>query len=157
MAGVGIVKAEYDDAEMEAIIDALKKASSPDLLDLANFAGEKLRNISLKAGFEKEANPVTGEKWLPLKYPRNDKKRSTRPILQALGTLRESMDWNGYPDGSVIFGSNMEYARIHQKGGEAGRGRKVKIPARPYMGVPDDFDRRILSDPAVLELLGLGG
>jgi phage gpG-like protein len=49
----------------------------------------------------------------------------------------------------------MEYARIHQKGGEAGRGKKSLIPARPYMGVPKDFDRRILNDPAVLEMLGL--
>ena len=36
---------------------------------------------------------------------------------------------------TVKLGSNVEYARIHQKGGMAGRGRKVKIPARPYLGV----------------------
>jgi phage virion morphogenesis protein len=27
----------------------------------------------------------------------------------------------------------LKYARIHQLGGMAGRGRKVKIPARPYL------------------------
>jgi phage gpG-like protein len=78
----------------------------------------------------------------------------------------------------------MEYARIHQEGGKtksheikarngkalsfAGRdgNRAAKksvrhpgseIPARPYMGVPKDFDRRLLEDPAVVKLLGLGG
>jgi phage gpG-like protein len=78
----------------------------------------------------------------------------------------------------------MEYARIHQEGGKTkahdikarngkalsftGRdGKQVvrksvkhpgsEITARPYMGVPKDFDRRLLEDPAVLKLLGLGG
>jgi phage gpG-like protein len=63
--------------------------------------------------------------------------------------------FEAFPDGSVIFGSNMVYARIHQQGGQAGRGKKSFIPARPYMGVPKDFDRRILNDPEVLKLLGL--
>lgn len=35
---------------------------------------------------------------------------------------------------SVLVGSNKEYAAIHQKGGQAGRGLKVTIPARPYLG-----------------------
>ena len=157
MAGVGIVKAEYDDTEFQAIMAALAKAASPKLAELADFAGSALDTISRKTAFMKECDPVTGEKWKPLKHPRNDKKKSTRPILQFGGQLRRSLLWEAYPDGSVVFGSNMEYARIHQKGGEAGRGKKTKIPARPYMGVPADFDRRILSDPAMLELLGLGG
>jgi len=31
------------------------------------------------------------------------------------------------------------------------------IPARPYLGVPRGFDRRLLEDPAVQKLLGLAG
>lgn len=39
----------------------------------------------------------------------------------------------------VAVGSNLKYARIHQLGGKAGRGRKVTIPARPYLAVqPED-------------------
>ncbi len=38
---------------------------------------------------------------------------------------------------SATIGSNKAYARIHQKGGQAGRGRKVTIPARPYLGVTE--------------------
>jgi phage gpG-like protein len=71
----------------------------------------------------------------------------------------------------------MVYARIHQQGGKtaahtitpyqakalrfngrfAARVRHPgsRIPPRPYMGVPADFDRRILTDPEILELLGL--
>lgn len=36
---------------------------------------------------------------------------------------------------SVTIGTRIPYAAIHQFGGQAGRGRKVTIPARPYMGV----------------------
>lgn len=36
---------------------------------------------------------------------------------------------------------SIEYAGIHQYGGMAGRGRKVKIPARPY--IPIDKDNKL--------------
>jgi phage gpG-like protein len=32
-------------------------------------------------------------------------------------------------------GGHIPYAAIHQFGGMAGRGKKVKIPARPYLAV----------------------
>jgi len=38
----------------------------------------------------------------------------------------------------VIVGTNVIYARIHQLGGMAGRNKKVKIPARPYLLVQDE-------------------
>ncbi|MDR0512049.1 MAG: phage virion morphogenesis protein [Treponema sp.] len=154
MAGTGILKAKYD-SDFQAIIDALSRASMPDLEEIANFAGGELAYISQKA-FENEEDPVTGKRWEPLKRPRPDGSRDS--ILHPSGNhghLKPSLNWQAFPDGSVVFGSNVVYARIHQKGGQAGRGRKALIPARPYMGVPSDFDRRILNDPAVLELLGI--
>lgn len=33
----------------------------------------------------------------------------------------------------LTYGSDMPYAAIHEYGGNAGKGGKVKIPARPYM------------------------
>jgi len=152
MAGVGIVKAEYNESEFQAILTALSKAAMPDLKAIAEFAGGELDYISKKA-FEHEKDPVDEKNWEPLKKPRPD--GSTNPILNYGGQLKRSLTFEAYPDGSVIFGSNMVYARIHQQGGQAGRGNKTTIPARPYMGVPKDFDRRILNDPAVLKLLGL--
>lgn len=38
---------------------------------------------------------------------------------------------------NVIAGTNKKYAAIQQFGGMAGRGRKVKIPARPYLVFQD--------------------
>jgi len=38
----------------------------------------------------------------------------------------------------VIVHADKVYARIHHYGGMAGPGRKVKIPARPYMMIQDE-------------------
>lgn len=54
--------------------------------------------------------------------------------LADTGRLMQSIDYAVTPD-SVMVGSNVAYARIHQMGGKAGRGHKVTIPARPYLGV----------------------
>jgi phage virion morphogenesis protein len=152
MSGAGIIKAEYNDGEIQAIIDALGRASMPDLLKIADAAGAELDRITKKA-FEQEKDPVTGKPWEPLKRPNESGK-----ILHGKPHhLRHTLIREAFPDGSVIFGSNMEYARIHQMGGETGRNKKTKIPARPYMGVPKDFDRNFLNDPEILKLLGLGG
>jgi len=151
MAGAGIVKALYNESEFQEIIDALSRASAPDLLALADFAGGELHYISTKA-FERGKDPVTGRKWEAVKRPPPGGK-----TLWRSGRLKDSLVWESSPDGSVVFGSNLEYARIHQKGGKAGRNRTTNIPARPYMGVPRDFDRHFLNDPAILRLLGLGG
>lgn len=48
--------------------------------------------------------------------------------------LMQSIDYAATAD-SVMVGSNVVYARIHQMGGQAGRGHKVTIPVRPYLGV----------------------
>jgi len=40
-----------------------------------------------------------------------------------------------YDENSAIVGTNKIYAAIHQFGGNAGRNKKVKIPARPYLSL----------------------
>lgn len=55
-----------------------------------------------------------------------------KKILTESGDLRESVRHQATRD-SVTIGSDLKYAAIHQFGGPAGRGRKVIIPARPYL------------------------
>lgn len=155
MAGVGI-QVKWDEREFNTILKALSKAAMPDLKAIADFAGAELDYVS-KEAFEKEKDPEKGHPWQPIK-PRG--KGSAHPgttttILDDSGQLKQSPNWEAFGDGSVIFGTNMIYGRIHQKGGMAGRGKKTKIPARPYLGVPGDFDRTVLNDPAILKLLGI--
>jgi phage gpG-like protein len=177
MAGAGITVSF--DANYNHILDALKKASMPDLEAIADFMGGELHDISSDA-FRNRADPVTGKKWEKLKDPY---KGSDEATLHRSGILEASRHWIT-EGGTVVYGTNLQYGRIHQEGGKTsahkitarngkalsftgrdGGKRVVKsvnhpgsdIPARPYMGVPDDFDRRLLDDPAVIKLLGLGG
>lgn len=119
------------------------------LLDLAK-RGENLRPLmkniagifaySAEENFENEGRP----KWTGLKEStkknREKKKKWPGKILQAEGMLASSLSTQ-YDDNSAIIGSNLPYAAIHQKGGKAGRNKKVSIPARPYLKLTDeDFD-----------------
>ena len=45
--------------------------------------------------------------------------------------------------GGVVVGSNKAYAAVHHFGGEAGRGHKTKLPARPVMGMGERQQRRV--------------
>lgn len=95
--------------------------------------------------FKSETAP-DGQKWVrlsPVTVGQRLKKFGNAPItiLRARGTLRGSIakevDGNMLKIGT-IGGSDAEaYAAIHQFGGQAGRGHKVTIPARPYLGFSD--------------------
>nr|WP_281171250.1 phage virion morphogenesis protein [Maridesulfovibrio bastinii] len=101
--------------------------------ELMDAVGDTLRT-SVVQRFKTGIGP-DGKKWKP----------SQRAIKQSGQTLvknkvlMESIDYEATPQ-MVCVGSNEVYARIHQLGGEAGRGHKVKLPARPYLGI-DDEDR----------------
>lgn len=58
-------------------------------------------------------------------------------ILKDTGGLRASISSKARPEG-VAVGTNKVQAAIHQFGGPAGRGKKVQIPARPYLGVSNE-------------------
>lgn len=172
MAGAAIQARTYG---YQAVLDALSRASKPDIKKAADFAAGELHDISNTA-FENEADPVTGAKWAPLKHPRPDGSLTT--ILRYHGQLHRTLTHEGHEDGTAVLGTIMVYGRIHQEGGKTGahtitpynakalrfNGRFAKkvnhpgsnIPARPYMGIPRDFDR-IMNDPYILGLLGLGG
>lgn len=80
------------------------------------------------------------------------KRLKSLKILQHLGHLKGSIHQAAGRD-QVEVGSNLAYARIHQYGGQAGRGHKVTIPARPFLGISEgDADM-------IVEILGtyLGG
>jgi phage virion morphogenesis protein len=58
-------------------------------------------------------------------------------ILQDTGQLASSVTTRS-DTSSATIGSNLVYAAIHQFGGDAGRGKKVSIPARPYLPITAD-------------------
>lgn len=111
---------------------ASKKLSNTKLLMAS--VGEALVSGTVKR-FQDEEDPQ-GKKWLASK--RAAKEGGT--TLTDTARLRKSIDYAATPD-KVMVGSNVAYARIHQLGGKTGKGHKVNMPARPYLGVSkEDMD-----------------
>ncbi|WP_172794916.1 phage virion morphogenesis protein [Loktanella sp. 3ANDIMAR09] len=71
-------------------------------------------------------------------------------ILSARGDLAGSITYRTDGRGFTIGtdGAVADYAAIHQFGGKAGRGKKVEIPARPFLGF-DDQDLEILQEELI--------
>jgi len=102
--------------------------------------------------FETETSPG-GLAWTPL-APATIKARAKKnswpgPILRVRGSRAGGLFGSilSQPEQTrVVIGveGNAPHAAIHQFGGMAGRGRKVKIPARPYLldeagNIPDPW------------------
>lgn len=89
--------------------------------------------------FEDERAP-DGTPWL----------KSARAIAEGNRTLTDTGHLRGsithkLTDGGrgVEVGTDVLYAAVHQFGGRAGRKRRARIPARPYLGV-DERDRNAI-------------
>ena len=122
------------------------------LLDLAERS-ENLRPLmkniagifaySTEENFKEEGRP----KWENLKdstiKQRTKKKQWPGMILQVSGQLASSVN-TYYDNDSAVIGSNLDYAAIHQLGGQAGRNKSVEIPARPYLNLTDDDFEEIM-------------
>ena len=123
------------------------------LLELAQ-KGENLRPLmkniagifasATEENFKNEGRP---DKWTELseatKKQRTKQKKWPGQILQVSGQLASSISTQ-YDDDSAVIGSNLDYAAIHQLGGQAGKNKKVTIPARPYLKLTDDDFNEIL-------------
>jgi len=75
-----------------------------------------------------------------------ERKKGSLLILQDRGALASSVTTD-YDANQAMIGSNLVYAAIHQLGGNAGRGQKVEISARPYL--PADKDGNLQPEAKV--------
>ena len=100
--------------------------------------GGRLINLA-RVGFSQERAP-DGSPWKPLAaatiLARQKARHSPGPILRVSGDLYNSLNWRATATSVEIgagWGNSGPYAALHQFGGQAGRGHKVTIPARPYL------------------------
>lgn len=109
---------------------------------MKNIAG--IFASATEENFKNEGRP---DKWTELseatKKQRTKQKKWPGQILQVSGQLASSISTQ-YDDESAVIGSNLDYAAIHQLGGQAGKNKKVEIPARPYLKLTDDDFNEIL-------------
>lgn len=106
---------------------------------------------SVQRNFEKGGRPG----WVAL-APATLKKKKGGSILRVKGMaggLMGSIHYEVSPN-QVMIGTNKIYGAIHQLGGKAGRGRKVKIPARPYLVVQDEDWPEIINQLGEFVLTG---
>jgi len=80
--------------------------------------------------------------WKELAPSTVKRRGMAHPILQQSGAMASSFTKEASATG-VQVGTIKEYAAIHNFGGMAGRGRKVKIPARPMMTIADESIKEI--------------
>lgn len=156
-------KVTVDDAEVTQALAALAERTA-NLKPLLQEVGEDIMERA-KQRFGTSTGP-DGQRWQPnaastvlesigalgSKAWRKDgslsrqaqKTLTRKKVLVDTGSLARQFVVRA--DGqSVTIGNTMVYAGIHQFGGQAGRGRKVTIPARPFLPVtasgelyPDD-------------------
>ena len=153
-----------DDAQLRAALQRLEQAGG----DLAP-AMRKIAQTLLKVtedNFEVQGRP----RWKPLSevtkhmrlggntaYNRDGSLTAAARrrqdagfrILQHTGLLAANISTD-YDNGSAAIGSNLAYSAIHQFGGQAGRNRKVKIPARPYLPITANSELQTEANQEVL-------
>jgi phage gpG-like protein len=145
------------------LIQELGKLDRKRLLDELGAVGVSQTQERISSG----GPGPDGGPWAPLSesYAASKKKRSSGGILQFSGHLLMSMTHNVVGAGDVEWGSNLEYAAVHQFGDDstvsvsshvriiseafgktlpfpvastvAGFERKQNTPARPFLGVSE--------------------
>ena len=110
----------------DGISPELKKMSSKfrNRKPILTAMGAALKSITMEAFRNPSVRPSP---WKPTK------KQTGRQILIQSGRMARSTRIVTVTNNSVEVGLDPVYAAIHQFGGQAGRGHKVTIPARPYM------------------------
>jgi phage virion morphogenesis protein len=130
------IEIKIDNQEVERRLQEIAKKSSNLRPLMKNIAG--IFASATEDNFAEEGRP---DKWVDLSEvtKKQRKKIGKYPgqILQVTGQLASSVN-TYYDDDSAVIGSNLAYAAIHQLGGQAGKNKKVTIPARPYLKLTDD-------------------
>lgn len=143
MASKTPIKITIDDSEIQELAKRAFKKSSDMSEEMTAVAGIMLDAV--EENFEQEGRP---EQWHPLAEPTQKQREKLgygkqHPILQREGILAGANQANSSSTSAEVTNAT-EYAAIQHFGGKAGRGKKVTIPARPFMELTDDDIEEIL-------------
>ena len=140
MAGVQL---EITLQGIEGAAAALGRLAATDLDDLAYNAGGLLARTAHGRIASEKAAP-DGTPWDPWSDRHASTRKDHHSLLVEGNHLMTSVQ--NYTTGTEArVGTPMIYGAIHQMGGQAGRGLKATIPARPYLGL-SEHDRRAITD-----------
>lgn len=128
-----MIEIEVNNAQqIGAILDKLAHAAQNRAPLMRSIAGTM--ESAVLQNFDVGGRP----KWLGLKY------RQGTPLVDTENLMNSITSY--YDNDSAEVGTNEPYAAIHQFGGKAGSGRKVDIPARPFLVLTPQDEEDILED-----------
>ena len=128
-----MIEIEVNNAQqIGAILDKLAHAAQNRAPLMRSIAGTM--ESAVLQNFDVGGRP----KCLGLKY------RQGTPLVDTENLMNSITSY--YDNDSAEVGTNEPYAAIHQFGGKAGRGRKVDIPARPFLVLTPQDEEDILED-----------
>lgn len=133
------VSITVDDKQLQAALARLESSVLDMTPAMRKIAGTLA--MVVEDNFAAEGRP----RWTPSQRASSE----SGVTLQHTGRLAASIVTD-YDAASVVIGSNAEYARIHQLGGQAGRGHAIELPARPYLPVTADGDLQPEASEVVL-------
>lgn len=153
MAG-SFITISVEDAAARAM---LNKLGQMDTAPLMRRLGERIQAWTQDRFDANQQQAPDGTPWAKLnpKYAQNKPRHLQNRKLTLSGHLRKSIRWQLLDSQSVLVGTNMKYAAIHQFGGTirpkkgkalAFGGRfvqSVTIPARPYLGISEQDNKEI--------------
>ncbi|MBW2091129.1 MAG: phage virion morphogenesis protein [Deltaproteobacteria bacterium] len=133
MGGIA-VSVKYDDRDAKKYLGGILKRMG-DPKPAMKIMGE-IGRTSIVRNFEKGGRP---DKWKKLSPETLKRKKGSKILVNQgfAGGLMGAVNYKAFKD-KVVLSAKKVYAAIHHLGGMAGRGRKVKIPARPYMMIQDE-------------------
>lgn len=138
------VRVELDDRAAQGLLDRVA-AGARIARPLFTEIGSALE-ASTRERIQTTKRAPDGTPWLdisPAWIKRKRERGHSEGILTMRGDLLNSIAFEAGDAFVDIIAGPTNYAAIHQFGGEAGRGRKTNIPARPYLGLSDEDQTEI--------------
>lgn len=151
---------KYFDDDMKRLAKIFASTIKKDLPRVVGVEGKNFFKSSWrKQGFEdngiqpwkpRKAPPKTTKSGKTSKAYLEFMRKNRRPILYSHATDRKGIHLKdsirAVPgNGRVTFSTDKPYAKVHNKGGRAGRGRGFQMPKRQFMGRSRVLDRKIAS------------
>lgn len=107
------------------VLENVRAESAPDGTKWQKLSAATLQlGIAASKGFGKRGLNKAGRTYL-----------TSKSLLVASGRMRSRLHYQADAASARVGINGIPYAAIHQFGGMAGRGHKVKIPARPYLAM----------------------
>lgn len=135
MAGDGIAY-QWDDTELQALVARTVGGIQDMTPVMKSFSEYMVGETDDRFRSEKAPDGTSWEPLAPITVARKKEQNKIDKILQQDGFLR-LVHPDADKDSAGVY-SNLPYAAIHNRGGMAGRGRKVRIPQREFLGFNDD-------------------